>query len=155
MLLAALGRRLLGIRDTPRKHAETFRSAWEKLADELRIWLSWEVGNDNTLLGPHQHELYRDHRRSVLEAYVRVQDDFHRFLNQTSGMDLREPLSVEISPSDVVQEEIQEPFERLWVHDNLPATMRWVGEMTPNGFAAWIGRRSDALNTFVAWMGDR
>jgi hypothetical protein len=94
-------------------------------------------------------------RRSALEAYAPIQDDFRRFLEQTSGWDLREPLPVEMSPSDVVHEEIQEPFERIWKFNNLPATMRWVGERTPDEFSEWIGQRNDALTAFVTWMRDR
>jgi hypothetical protein len=70
MLLIALRRRLFGARDTPRKRAADFRSAWEKLADDLRLWLSWRVTNDNGLKAPQLHEAYRDERRAALEAYA-------------------------------------------------------------------------------------
>jgi hypothetical protein len=155
MLLAALGSRLFGARDTPRRRADAFRSAWEKLADLLRVWRSWAATNAAALDAPTIHEQYRDERRSVLEKYARVDTDFRRFLDQSSGWDLREPIPIEMNPSDVAHQEIEEPFERLWKFDNLPATMHWVNEMTSDEFSAWIGRRSDALNAFVTWMRDR
>jgi len=84
-----------------------------------------------------------------------VRDDFRLFLEQNVGWDLRESLPIELDPSDVYQEAIVGPFEHLWEFANLPATMRWVREMTPNEFSTWIGQRSDALNAFVTWMHDR
>jgi hypothetical protein len=155
MLLVALGRRLFGTRDTPRKRAEDFRSTWEKLADDLRLWLSWQATNDNALKAPQLHELYRDNRRAVLVAYARVQYDFRPFLEENVAWDLREPLPIELDPSDVFQEGIDGPFQRLWELDNLPAVIHWVGRMTPEEFSEWIGRRSDVLDAFVSWMSDR
>jgi hypothetical protein len=107
MLLAALAKHLFGSRDTPRNRPEDFRSAWESLADHLRIWQNWQAHNDNALQDPHLQELYCDHRCSALEASARVRDDFRRFLEETSGWDLRAPLPVEMSPSEVAHEEIQ------------------------------------------------
>jgi len=155
MLVTALARRLFGSRAhavTLGRWAEDFRSAWESLADHLR---RWQRQSDIAEEDANLQEQYRDFRRATLETYARVRDDFRLFLEQNVGWDLRESLPIELDPSDVYQEAIVGPFEHLWEFANLPATMRWVREMTPNEFSTWIGQRSDALNAFVTWMHDR
>jgi hypothetical protein len=156
MLLAALAKRLFGMRDKPVRRAEHFRSAWELLADHLRTYLNWEATNPTSSNAPSVHEQFRDDRRAAQEAYALVQDDFRRFLREHGRWDLREPDSGWFDEEgNFYEEKIEGPFEDLWLNNDLPATMRWIREMTPDGFSAWIGRRSAVLDAFVTWTSDR
>jgi hypothetical protein len=101
------------------------------------------------------HEQYRDDRRAAQEAYALVQGDFRRFLGEHDEWDLRDPSGGWFDDEgNFYEEKIGEPFEALWLNNNLPATMRWIRGMTPDEFSAWIGKRSAALDVFVTWMGD-